>query len=442
MRVKSVGENLVLAVVLAAGACIAAQTPAAPPEAKHAEGESRKTPGPGPGGVDQATFFAHRLGTDHAEGITTLDMNGDGRPDLLSGAYWYENPGPKGGEWTRHQYREAGVRGEFVSDCGEWTIDVNHDGQPDVVTAGWMTNGVFWWENPGKLGAEWKRHKITDSYDTEGGWIADINGDGQADLIFAHYDHSGILWIDFSGREPKVHHVGGHEEDGHGTGVADVDGDGKADILTPTGWFQQVDADKDQWEWHGDWKLGDAGFPIIGYDVFNNGKMDILYGQGHSYGIYWLEQQGEGANRKWVKRTVDESFSQVHALKMVDVDGDGEMELLAGKRYRGHNGGDPGSYDPLVIYYYKIDRKTGAFTRYPVSVNGTAGAGTQFVTGDLDGDGDIDIAVAGKSGVHFLENKKVDLVPKEQREKEILLDTKWPFEGEGPKVEQDEAPKK
>jgi hypothetical protein len=276
--------------------------------------------------------------------------------------------------------------------------------------------------------------------------MADINGDGQPDLIFAHYNHSGILWIDFSGKEPKVHHVGSREQDGHGTGVADIDGDGKADILTPYGWFRQIDADTDQWEWHPDWKLGDAGFPIIGYDVLNNGKTDIIYGQGHSYGIYWLEQvvaqKGDGATRTWVKHTVDESFSQVHALKMVDIDGDGQLELLAGKRYRGHNGNDPGSYDPLVVYYYKIDRKTGEFTRYPISVNGTAAAGTQFITMDLDGDGDLDIATAGKSGVHFFENKKIDLVPKAQREKEVLMETNWPFPGEGPQVQQDEEPKK
>src|SRR5208282_6020129 len=89
-----------------------------------------QTRGPAPGDVPQAVFTVHRLGTDHAEGITTLDMTGNGRKDILSGAYWYENPGPNGGEWKRHQYREAGILNEFVSDCGEWTVDVNHDGAP------------------------------------------------------------------------------------------------------------------------------------------------------------------------------------------------------------------------------------------------------------------------------------------------------------------------
>ena len=70
----------------------------------------------------------------------------------------------------------------------------------------------------------------------------------------------------------------------------------------------------DKWEWQGEWDLGETGFPIIGYDVNNDGKMDLIYGRGHSYGLYWLEQQGDAATRRWVKHTIDESFSQVHAL--------------------------------------------------------------------------------------------------------------------------------
>ena len=406
--------------------------------------EDRKiTSGAGPYGTPQATFLAHHLGTDHAEGITTLDMNGDGRPDLLSGAYWYENPGSDGGEWKRHQYRTVGVHNEFVSDCGEWTVDVNHDGRPDVVTAGWITNGLWWFENPGHGDTLWKPHLIADSYDTEGGAMADIDGDGKPDVIVAHYNHSGILWVDFSGQEPRVHHVGDRSQDGHGVGVADVDGDGKPDILTPYGWFRNIDADHDRWEWHADWKLGDAGFPILGYDVNGDGKLDIIYGQGHSYGLYWLEQQGSGADRRWVKHTIDESYSQVHALKLVDLDGDGEPELLAGKRYRGHSGNDPGSNDPLVVYYYKIDRKAAQFTRYAISVNGAAGAGTQFVAEDLDGDGDMDVATAGKTGVTFFESMKIDRVPKAAREQQQpFLNREWPFPGEGVEVRQEDGPPK
>jgi len=233
----------------------------------HSEAPRKTAPGDAPGGVPQVTFQVHRLGTDHAESITTLDMNRDGRTDLVSGAYWYENPGPPGGEWKRHQFRTVGILGEFVSDSGDWTFDVNHDGLPDIVTAGWMLNGLWWFENPKTPGGSWTRHFITDSYDTEGGWAGDINGDGQPDLALAHYNHSGIIWVDFSGPQPKVHHVGSHEQDGHGIGIADVDGDGKADILTPSGWLKNIDANDDKWEWHGDWQMNDAGFPIIGYDV-------------------------------------------------------------------------------------------------------------------------------------------------------------------------------
>ncbi len=35
---------------------------------------------------------------------------------------------------------------------------------------------------------------------------------------------------------------------------------------------------------------------------------------------------------KWVRHTIDESFSQSHALALVDIDGDGVPELITGKR--------------------------------------------------------------------------------------------------------------
>ncbi len=181
----------------------------------------------------------------------------------------------------------------------------------------------------------------------------------------------------------------------------------------------------------------------------HDGKLDLIYGQGHGYGLYWLEQAGTTAHPKWVRHIIDESFSQSHALALVDIDGDGIPELITGKRYRGHSGGDPGSYDPVVVYAYKLPTKEQfasikadpAFTRIALSVNGTASAGTQFVAADLDHDGDIDLASAGKLGVHVLENLKVNNVPKSVREETQPLNRKWPFPGEGKEVEQEDGPK-
>ena len=458
------------AVLLLASGLLHAQDPA------HATEFRMQHPGTGPGGEPRVAFLAHRLGTDHAEGISLLDMNKDGFPDLLSGAYWYENPGAGGGEWKQHQFRTVGIHNEFVSDCGEWVVDVDHDGLPDVVTAGWISNGLWWFRNPGPeataAGAMWKGERITDSFDTEGGAFADINGDGKPDVALAHYNNSGVLWVDFSKEKPRVHHLGGREQDGHGIGIADVNGDGKADVLTPHGWFEQIDADNDKWQWHAEWDLGDAGFPILGYDVNHDGKLDLIYGQGHGYGLYWLEQTGNASHRIWIRHTIDESFSQSHAVALVDLDGDGTPELVTGKRYRGHSGGDPGSYDPVVVYAYKLptaaqiaatkafqgktEPAAGArpspsmkfavagadpvFTRITLSVNGTATIGTQIVAADLDHDGDIDLATAGKLGVHVLENLKVNQVAKPVREEMQPLNRQWPFPGEGKEVEQEDGP--
>jgi VCBS repeat protein len=467
MKVSFNFSAALLLLCLAASSAVHAQDPA------HATEFRMQHPGNGPGGEARVAFLTHRLGTDHAEGISMIDMNGDGFVDLLSGAYWYENPGADGGEWKQHQFRTVGIHNEFVSDCGEWVVDVDHDGLPDLVTTGWISNGLWWYRNPGpkatEAGAMWQAEKITDSFDTEGGAFADINGDGKPDLALAHYNRAGVLWVDFSKDKPRVHRLGGREQDGHGIGVADINGDGKADVLTTHGWFEQIDADNDKWVWHADWDLGDAGFPILGYDVNHDGKLDLIYGQGHGYGLYWLEQAGTSAHRRWIRHTIDESFSQSHALALLDIDGDRVPELITGKRYRGHSGGDPGSYDPVVVYAYKLPTAkqfTGKahmkeakqsssgtsamqiadsaddvlFTRIALSVNGTASAGTQFVAADFDHDGDLDLASAGKLGVHVFENLKVNKVPKPIREATQPLNRAWPFPGEGKEVEQEDGP--
>ena len=101
-----------------------------------------------------------------------------------------------------------------------------------------------------------------------------------------------------------------------------------------------------------------------------------------------------------------------------------------------------GANKPTGIATMEISDSVGdpIFTRVGLSVNGTASAGTQFIAADLDHDGDIDLASAGKLGVHVLENLKVNNVPKAAREEQQPMNRKWPFPGEGQEVPQEDGP--
>jgi hypothetical protein len=63
-----------------------------------------------------------------------------------------------------------------------------------------------------------------------------------------------------------------------------------------------------------------------------------------------MENLGDG---RWRKHMIDDTWSQAHALTMVDLNGDGRPDFITGKRYMAHNGADPGEREPLGVYWYE-----------------------------------------------------------------------------------------
>ena len=95
-------------------------------------------------------------------------------------------------------------------------------------------------------------------------------------------------------------------------------------------------------------------------------------------------------------------------MTLVDLNGDGRKDLLTGKRYMAHDGKDPGEREPLGIYWYEYrpqaDKRSVLWSRHMIDYGSRAGGGMHIPVADLDGDGDLDFAVGGKSGLFLFEN--------------------------------------
>ena len=141
-------------------------------------------------------------------------------------------------------------------------------------------------------------------------------------------------------------------------------------------------------------------------DVNGDGANDIIWGNPHDYGVFvWLGQGTDAAGKlAFDQVTLDETFSQAHAIHLADLDGDGRDELITGKRVRGHNGNDPGGNEPAILVYYTWDDGFESFERHTIC-EAAVGIGLQIRTADLDADGDLEIIVPGKDGTQILWNR-------------------------------------
>ncbi|MHC4352153.1 MAG: FG-GAP-like repeat-containing protein, partial [Planctomycetota bacterium] len=351
-------------------------------------------------------------GTFRAEGVATGDVNHDGKLDILSGDVWYAGPDFKKMHEVRNVGTYDGTKG--YSNCfANFAQDVNGDGWIDSIVIGLPDGPCLWYENPKNKPGHWAERTVVGSACNETPIFVNLLGKRKPSvLVFAVRPKGQMAWFgipdDLEGLWDMHLIAAGPDAPGtkkysHGLGAGEINGDGRCDVLVKEGWWQAPrKRTRANWKFHPA-NLGEDCANMLVYDVDGDGDSDVISSSAHRYGIWWFEQDGSD----FKQHLISKKYSQPHAIILADMNRDGIMDLVTGKRHLAHQGKDPGGKDPAMLYWFELRRpETGKPEFVLHEIDDDSGVGTQFEVVDMNGDDRLDIVTSNKKGVRVFLQKR------------------------------------
>lgn len=405
--------------------------------------------------VAQISFTSHPILEFYSSGaisVATGDMDGDGDLDIIGSTanafVWYENMGTE--IFPVHiidRSMETASKAEGVD-----VIDIDKDGDNDVLGIGTSSGTFQWYENDGK--GNFTTHIIDSKANFPDSAVGtDLDLDGDIDIIGSIYWEYLFVWYENDGKQNFTRRqIYQANCEAYDITAGDLDNDGDVDLIlvygSSLGWLEN------------DGKQNFQYFQNISYDTFFNinglnsitdidqdGDKDILVASNTSNSFVWIENKGKGG---FVKHIINESplySAKARAVSSADMDKDGDIDIIGAALEKltwfendGNQNFTPhrlinntsfslidGGYDVLASDIdqnghldivvaanysnaFSIWKNDGSQNFSPIRLGGDsfyADGAWGVDSGDLDNDGDMDIAaisVGVMNGFSWLEN--------------------------------------
>jgi hypothetical protein len=182
-------------------------------------------------------WIVHAFADKDAPGLSHYmgfgDVNGDGRPDIATGAKgapspvgnyfaWWEAPVDPTKAWKKRVIAEKELGATNIHPG-----DVNRDGKTDFIASRGHGNGVVWFEAP-----TWRQHPIHATLKEPHALIAlDMDNDGDLDAATCAYGDKQAWWFENDGKGNFRNHLVAADQEAYDIRAFDLDQDGDLDLL-------------------------------------------------------------------------------------------------------------------------------------------------------------------------------------------------------------------
>ncbi|MFC2150046.1 T9SS type A sorting domain-containing protein [Calditrichota bacterium] len=327
-----------------------------------------------------------------ASSVYATDLDNDGDVDILGTANglgdvtWWENDGSE--NFTEHT-----IDGDFEGAYSVYTADVDCDGDTDVISAARAADEISWWENDGTpADGGWTKHTMLDTFDgARSAYPSDIDGDGDVDILGAALAANEIVVLENDGHENfQEYTITSNFVGARSVISSDIDGDGDLDLLGAAvtddeiAWWENTQNPTPVPSWtenniNNSYANGTSVFAI---DMDRDGDTDILSTGNAGSNLTWWDNDG---SESFTEQVIDADHGASFSALPADIDGDGYFDIV---------------YSAITlddVSWFKNDGTPDAgWTEYVI--DGSLDGAIHVFAGDIDGDGDTDVAAAAFYG--------------------------------------------